>query len=181
MQPIRQLMAEHQVILKMSANMVRRLETFHEEGRVDTRYVDTATDFIRIYADRCHHGKEEGILFRELGRKELDPKVATLMGQLVQEHNWARTLTQRLANANQAYALGDPDQLQKVLRPLRQLANFYPGHITKEESRFFDPCAAYFTQEEQEAMLVEFEEFDRKLIHEYYRHVVEEAEHDLDA
>jgi hemerythrin-like domain-containing protein len=179
MEPTRRLMAEHQVILRMTATMARRLETFRDAGHVDTRYIETATDFIRTYADHCHHGKEEGILFRELGRKDLDPKVATLMGQLVQEHTWGRTLTKRLVEANQAYAGGDESQLDKVLRPLRQLANFYPGHITKEESRFFDPCAAYFTLEEQEVMLAEFTAFDQTLIHERYRLVVEEAEREL--
>jgi hemerythrin-like domain-containing protein len=179
MEPIRRLMAEHQVILKMTANMARRLETFRDAGHVDTRYIETATDFIRTYADHCHHGKEEGILFRELGRKELDPKVATLMGQLLQEHTWARTLTGRLVEANRAYALGDASQLDKVLRPLRQLADFYPGHITKEESRFFEPCATYFTEGEREAMLAEFSAFDQTLIHERYRALVEEAEREL--
>lgn len=179
MQPIRPLMAEHQTILHMTADIARRLTLFREAERVDVRYVDTATDFIRTYVDRCHHGKEEGVLFRELGQKELDPRLKALMSQLVQEHAWARTTTKRLVEANQAYAVGDGDQLENVLRPLQQLATFYPGHITKEESRFFGPCMDYFTQDEQEAMLNEFAEFDRTLIHEKYRRLVEECERDL--
>src|ERR1035437_6220557 len=61
MQPTRPLMAEHQTILHMMADIVRKLKVFRETERVDTRYVDTAIDFIRTYADGCHHGKEEGI------------------------------------------------------------------------------------------------------------------------
>jgi hemerythrin-like domain-containing protein len=181
MQPTRPLMAEHQTILHMMADIVRKLKVFRETERVDTRYVDTAIDFIRTYADGCHHGKEEGILFRELDLKTLDAKPAALMGQLVQEHAWARKTTGRLIEANRAYAAGDTGQLQNVLGPLQHLADFYPGHITKEECRFFDPCMTYFTEDEQEAMLAKFAEFDRKLIHEKYRRMVQEFERDLDA
>jgi hypothetical protein len=35
---------------------------------------------------------------------------------------------------------------------------------------------AYFTPEEQAAMLAQFQEFDRALIHEHYRRVVEGLE-----
>ena len=180
MQPIRPLMAEHQTILHMMADIDRKLKLFRQAGQVDTRYVDAATDFIRTYADGCHHGKEEGILFRELGQKTLDPQPATLMSLLVQEHAWARKTTGRLVEANRAYAAGDTEQLQNVLGPLKHLADFYPGHITKEESRFFDPCMTYFTEDEQKAMLAEFAAFDQTLIHEKYRRVVEEFERDLD-
>lgn len=180
MQPIRPLMAEHQTILHMTANIARQVKSFREAGRVEGRYVDAATDFIRTYADGCHHGKEEGILFRELAKKDLDPKLGGLMGQLIREHAWARTLTQRLVDLNQAGSETDPNELENVLRPLHQLASFYPGHITKEESRFFAPCMDYFTLEEQEAMLREFAEFDRTLIHEKYQRLMEELERGSD-
>jgi hemerythrin-like domain-containing protein len=176
MQPIRPLMEEHQTILRMTTDMERRLKLFHDAEHVDSRYVETATDFIRTYADRCHHGKEEGVLFRELGRKELDPTLVTLMGQLVQEHAWGRTLTGRLVEANRRYASGEADQLEHVLRALRHLAAFYPAHITKEESRFFTPCMEYFTEEEQATMLSEFAAFDQTLIHEKYRSLVADLE-----
>lgn len=153
---------------------------FRDVEHIDTRYVEAATDFIRTYADHCHHGKEEGILFRELGRKELDPKLTALMGQLVQEHAWVRTLTTRVVEATRAYASGEAGQLEKVLRSLGQLATFYPAHVIKEESRFFTPCMHYFTEEEQAAMLDEFAAFDQTLIHEKYRHLVEGFEPDLD-
>jgi hypothetical protein len=42
--------------------------------------------------------------------------------------------------------------------------------------RFFFPLLDYFSQQEQDRMLQEFWEFDRKLIHEKYRSVVEYAE-----
>ncbi|MGE5790278.1 MAG: hemerythrin, partial [Syntrophaceae bacterium] len=56
---------------------------------------------------------------------------------------------------------------------LKELVDFYPGHIEKEDKRFFFPCLEYFTQAEQDRMLQEFRDFDRNMIHEKYRTVVE--------
>ncbi len=53
---------------------------------------------------------------------------------------------------------------------------FYPVHIEKEDKHFFLPCLGYFSKEEQDIMLGEFWEFDRKMIHEKYRKVVETRE-----
>jgi len=45
-------------------------------------------------------------------------------------------------------------------------------HIEKEDKRFFHPIMNYFSRQEMDAMLQEFEEFDRKVIHEKYADLV---------
>ncbi|NLF01320.1 MAG: cation-binding protein, partial [Anaerolineales bacterium] len=49
-------------------------------------------------------------------------------------------------------------------------------HITKEDKVFFPAAMRYFTREEQDAMLEEMWAFDRAMIHEKYRAVVERFE-----
>ena len=74
--------------------------------------------------------------------------------------------------AKERYLKGE-DTLQEVIAYLKELAQFYPQHIKKEDKNFFYPCMNYFTKEEQDKMLSEFYEFDRNMIHEKYRKVVE--------
>ena len=50
----------------------------------------------------------------------------------------------------------------------------YPKHIEKEDQPFFPASRAYFTDEEDPAMLAELGEFDRKMLHEKYKTVVTE-------
>jgi len=57
---------------------------------------------------------------------------------------------------------------------LKALAAFYPEHIRKEDKVFFPSTEKYFTTEELDAMLEEFWAFDRSLIHEKYKNVVEQ-------
>ena len=65
--PVAPLMIEHRLIEQMIGLVRDRLEDFREERTADTGFIDDAVRFIRDFADRTHHGKEEGILFRELG------------------------------------------------------------------------------------------------------------------
>ena len=51
----------------------------------------------------------------------------------------------------------------------------FPAGIAALQGLVF-PCMEYFTQGEQEKMLNKFYEFDRKMIHEKYRKVVDQIE-----
>jgi len=59
--PAGPLMFEDRVIERMIAVLDGHLEVIARTGSADSRLIDAAIDFIRTYADRCHHGKEEDI------------------------------------------------------------------------------------------------------------------------
>jgi len=61
----------------------------------------------------------------------------------------------------------------EVIIFLKELIEFYPIHIEKEDKHFFLPAMEYFNKEERNAMLQEFGEFDKSLIHEKYKQLVE--------
>lgn len=172
MKPIGPMMWEHRLIEKMLRLFDGEIMKISESNRIDTVFIDTAVDFIRVYADRTHHGKEEDILFRDLANKQLVPEHARIMKELVEEHKHSRKTVGRLVEAKERYLRGE-DTLQEVIACLKELAQFYPQHIKKEDKNFFYPCMDYFTKEEQDKMLNEFYEFDRNMIHEKYRNVVE--------
>ena len=65
------LMVEHRLIERMLSVIKGALVQIETTKSVDPVFVDTAVDFIRFYADRTHHGKEEEILFRELDKRSL--------------------------------------------------------------------------------------------------------------
>ena len=172
MKPIGPMMWEHRLIEKMLRLFDGEIIKINENKKVDTVFIDTAVDFIRTYADRTHHGKEEDILFRDLAKKKLSQEHARIVNELIEEHKYARKTVGKLVAAKERYLTGE-DTSQEVIDYLKELAHFYPTHIQKEDKHFFHPCMEYFTREEQDAMLLEFYEFDRKMIHEKYKKVVE--------
>jgi hemerythrin-like domain-containing protein len=173
MKPIGPLMWEHRLIEKMLGLFEGEIKKINELNRVDTVFIDMAVDFIRIYADRTHHGKEEDILFRDLEKKDLSPEHARIMNELVEEHKYARTTVGKLVDAKERYLKGE-NTSDDVISYLKELARFYPVHIVKEDKHFFYPSMDYFTKDEQDRMLSEFHEFDKNMIHEKYKKVVEQ-------
>ena len=174
--PVGPLIHEHRVIERAIRDLEHRIAIFEETRTVDPVYVDTVVDFIRTYADRCHHGKEEDILFRELATKPLSEDLARMMAVLVEEHRFARATTQRLVEQNARYVAGDASAVERIAEAARVLVEFYPLHIEKEDRRFFKPCLEYFTEDERASILAEEHTFDRMLIHEKYLSVVERLE-----
>ena len=166
-------MVEHRLIERMIRLMDRELKRLAGNGKPDPVFIAQAVDFARTYADRCHHGKEEDILFRELAKKPLAAEHRQTMDELIAEHVVARQTVKRLADARERYIAGEVPASGEILDCLRTLVGFYPPHIEKEDKRFFIPVMAYFSPPEQEAMLAEGWEFDRKLIHEKYKNMVE--------
>lgn len=170
------LMIEHRLIERMLAIAQDALVEAEKTGGIDPLFVDTAVDFIRVYADRTHHGKEEDILFRDLNKKGLSEADRRIMDELIAEHVFGRSITKELIEANTRYRNGDAAALEDIARCLRTLVDFYPKHIEKEDKVFFPASRAYFTEAEDQAMLDEFWEFDRKIIHEKYTSVVDALE-----
>lgn len=176
MMPIGPLMKEHRLIERMVALMEIELRRLNDGEEFDPGFVDVAVDFVRTYADRCHHGKEEDILFRELSKKRLSDEHRKTMDELMEEHVYGRAITGQLSSAKERYVLGDAQALATVVASLQDLVGFYPAHIEKEDKRFFVPCMEYFSRQEKEEMLQDFWEFDRRLIHEKYAATVERLE-----
>jgi hemerythrin-like domain-containing protein len=174
MKPVGPLMWEHRLIEKMLVSLQKHVDLIEKTKKVNPLVIDVAVDFVRTYADRTHHGKEEEILFRDLAKKELTPELKKIMQELLAEHVWGRKTTAALVTARNKYLAGDEDKLDEIISLARELANFYPKHIEKEDKHFFYPCQEYFTKEEQDKMLAEFREFDRKMIHEKYNKVFEQ-------
>ena len=86
MMPIGPLMIEHRLIERMLDVMQEELSIFEKEKKLNPGFLEMAIDFIRTYADRCHHGKEEDILFRELRIKKLKDEHQRTMEELIEEH-----------------------------------------------------------------------------------------------
>ena len=167
------LMIEHRLIERMLTvikDVLSKIESTHE---VDPVFVDMAVDFIRVYADRTHHGKEENILFRELKKKPMSDEDRRVMNELIEDHVFGRQTTKALVEHSTRYRHGDKTALTGIVEKLQTLIEFYPKHIEKEDKVFLPSSRAYFTDEEDQAMLGEFWEFDRKMIHDKYKAVVE--------
>lgn len=174
--PVGALMHEHRLIERVIEVMRQQAAMIGEVGRTDPAIIDSTTDFLLSYADACHHGKEEQLLFPALKDKPLDEKAAQVMAELIEEHEQVRHLTHGLAETNRAYRNGDERALEDIASALRELTRVYPAHVEKENRYFFREAVKYLSAEEREAMAEQFEEFDRSLVHRKYAQITESLE-----
>jgi hemerythrin-like domain-containing protein len=176
MKPVGPLMREHRLIECMATLLNADLIQMSEKNKANVELLTVAVDFFRTYADRTHHGKEEDILFRELAKKPLSKEHERIMNELVQEHVLGRKMVSNLVSAKKAYTGGSTESLKDIIACVTELVSFYPAHIEKEDKHFFYPALEYLSKQEQDNMLEEFWDFDRKLVHEKYQGIVEELE-----
>jgi len=169
MLPVGPLMVEHRLIEKMIPLILKETARAEIEGDFNFEFVEMAIDFIRTYADQRHHGKEEGILFRELAKKKLPAGLEGIMNELIEEHRTGRGMVRALAGHQESLRRGERKAFPEVLRLLEDIADFYPRHIEKEDKRFFLPSMDYFNPAEKEALLREEGEFDGNFIHRIYK------------
>lgn len=175
MLPAGSLMIEHRLIERMIVQMTKENEAIEKEGSIDLNFLSLAVDFLSAYADRCHHGKEEDILFRALKTKPLSAEHKDILDRLMNDRVMARNEVGSLRKAIQEF-LNKGEGRDNIVAVLKALIQMYPAHIVLEDKKFFLPVMDYFSPEERNSMLEEFADFDRKLIHERYRVVIEQLE-----
>ncbi len=169
------LKQDHRVIEKVLAV----LEKLARSPAEPLETWEKAVDFIRNFADRCHHLKEEKILFPALEERGI-PRQGGPVGMMLFEHEEGRAYVRGMVEALE-FAQGDPEAatpalieyVSAYLRLLRQ-------HINKEDDILFEMADEALTPEEQKELLREFEKHEMKEIgpgvHGRYLKIAEELE-----
>ncbi len=135
------------------AVMAEGLEAGNEANAETLRDI---VEFMRIFADKCHHGKEEVHLFPLLEQKGV-PARGCPVGVLIHEHDRGRALVGQLAEAIEAYLRNGAPAREALAKSLRALVDLYPGHIWKEEYLLFPMTNKILSPEEQAALRERFE------------------------
>ncbi len=182
MLPIGPLMKEHRKIERMVALITQEAErlTEDESAEPDPDFIDTALTFMREYADECHHGKEEDILFAELEEREISGEHSQIMERLRNDHHQGRELCADLEAATDAYVEGDEEAREVIVEALGGLADLYPDHIATEDDRFFIPVMDYLSEQDKEAMMEDMWDFDHELLTTLYEDCITRYEENDD-
>lgn len=105
-------------------------------------------EFFRVFADRCHHGKEEELLFPLLERKGL-PNPGGPTGVMRAEHEQARALIKAMEEAGEDYGKGMAGAGARWAEAARGYAKLLHAHIDKENNVLFKMAENLLTEAEQ--------------------------------
>jgi hemerythrin-like domain-containing protein len=154
------LRKEHEAILKI-------LQATEEGARLLSRGEPVAPatlsgllEFLRLFADRCHHGKEEEHLFPALERKGL-PRSGGPVGVMLHEHEQGRALIRQMGEAAEDYAAGKTQAGQIWADAASSYVYLLRSHIMKEDNILFAMAEQMLTKSEQQELSEAFERVER--------------------
>ena len=165
------LSSEHRVIERMIDALEAAAGELERGGRVDPRLFLSASDFIRGFADGCHHRKEEGILFPALARNGF-PAETWPVAVMLAEHEQGRVYNRDLRAAAERYQTGDSSAAQSIAASAREYGALLRQHIQKEEQVLFKLADAVIPAKQQPGILDGLEKLEQaetgEGIHEKY-------------
>jgi hemerythrin-like domain-containing protein len=174
--PTEMLEAEHRVIAKVIGAVPVVADKLEAGQPVDVETLRNIVEFMRTFADKCHHGKEEELLFPTLANKGV-PLQGCPVGVLIAEHTRGRALVKELADAADVYQKGDLGGKEALVKGLRGIVALYPNHIWKEDYLLFPLTNKVLSPEEQQNLYKEFEKVEERIGRDTHHRLEEFAEH----
>jgi hemerythrin-like domain-containing protein len=173
------LSSEHRVIERVIAAMEKAAAEMEGGEPVRPGFFLDAADFIKGFADGCHHRKEEGVLFVRMAENGL-PVEGGPVGVMLQEHEMGRAFTRGMREAAQKLASGEVAAGVDVVRNARGYAQLLKQHIFKEDHILFPMAAHVIPMEKQAQVAEDFERVEHEEtgegVHEKYLALAEKLE-----
>ena len=174
------LMSEHRVIERV----IRAMETAAariEEGKVvRPGFFLDAAEFIKGFADGCHHRKEEGLLFKALADSGTPPEGGSVAA-LLYEHVQGRQLSHSMCVAARKWQYGDSSAKSEVIQNALGYASLLRAHILKEDRVLFPLANHFIPFNLQQKLLADFQkvEYDENGVHEKYMALADALEQEM--
>jgi hemerythrin-like domain-containing protein len=163
MTPTEQLQEEHQGITLMLKILEKVCAKMEAQEKVDPIHLEGIVEFFRVFADKCHHGKEEDLLFPEMEKAGI-PREQGPIGVMLAEHTRGRAFVRGMGEAAAWYKQGDPRGRAEFVENARNYISLLTQHIQKENNILFPMGDRVLAKETQEKLVEGFEDLERERI-----------------
>ncbi|MGD8375892.1 MAG: hemerythrin domain-containing protein [Acidobacteriota bacterium] len=151
MRPTEILKDEHRVIESVLDCLEVLADRCERERSLDDETAARIIDFLRTFADRCHHGKEEAQLFPAMEARGYSPDAGPVAVMLL-EHTRGRELIRAMDEARAGAAAGDDGACRRFTGNARAYLGLLREHIQKEDHCLFPMADQALTAEDQAAL-----------------------------
>ncbi|OQB40590.1 MAG: iron-sulfur cluster repair di-iron protein [Candidatus Latescibacteria bacterium ADurb.Bin168] len=163
MQATTDLMKEHRGI-ELMLRVLGAISARAGAGEaLDTGELDGILEFLTVFADKCHHGKEEDILFPALEAVGIQRSHGPI-GVMLLEHTEGRAIIKRLKDAVAEYKAGDRTAANRIASAGDDYAALLSQHIQKEDKVLYPMGDERLTPEKDAELVAAFEEIERERI-----------------
>lgn len=149
------LRTEHQVILRVIESLSRLVDRSERGEGFEVAAFRRCVEFFRLFADACHHAKEEDLLFPVMESRGI-PREGGPIGVMLEEHTMARGFTRAMHEALEAFEGGDAEGEARFCGAARQYQELLTHHIHKEDNILFMMADRVMTSDDQDSLCSQF-------------------------
>lgn len=146
---------EHESVLFGLEVLEKMAGQLRQTGTLDTKDIGDMVNFLQLFADKCHHGKEEKLLFPAMEAAGI-PNEGGPIGQMLLEHIQGRRFIAEMGISIVGGKL-DADMFLDAASGYIQLMR---PHINKENMILFPMGDQTLPAEKQTQLLQQFEAFE---------------------
>lgn len=163
MKATQQLKEEHQGVL-LALSILEKINRKLEKGeKVDAQHLEQLLEFIRVFVDKCHHGKEEDLLFPAMEEAGV-PKTGGPIGMMLEEHDLGRGYVKKFGLALEEFKKGDTKASLKIIKNTKGFIALLQEHIDKEDNILYMIADMHLSPEKQKELLKEFKRIEKEKI-----------------
>lgn len=153
------LINEHEGVLFALKILEKMAKNLQGQNDVEVKDIADIIKFFQLFADKCHHGKEEGLMFPAMERVGV-PNEGGPIGQMLLEHNQGRKHIKDMEASIENGVL----QASSFVNAATGYIELMRAHIEKENTVLFPLGDKLLPKDEQERLLEEFEEFEERVM-----------------
>jgi hemerythrin-like domain-containing protein len=156
MDALQPLKDEHRMIERVLECLDLIAVNARQRQRLDAPLAREAMILLSSYADRCHHGKEEEVLFPLLeGRRGFSPGCGPT-AVMRAEHQQGRMLLRGMSEAVASASAGDTRALGRFAQSAEEYASLMRAHIRKEENCLFPDIERVLSPDDHDNLLASY-------------------------
>jgi hemerythrin-like domain-containing protein len=159
MKPTEQLKAEHEGVKLMLEILNVVCEKLKSGQELNQEHFAKMLEFLKVFVDKCHHGKEEDLLFPALEEAGIQ-KEGGPIGVMLMEHNQGRGYVKGMSEAFDKFKKGDRNASAKIVENGESYIALLTQHIYKENNVLFFMADKVLSKTIQDNLEEEFEKLE---------------------
>jgi hemerythrin-like domain-containing protein len=146
MNAIKELITEHEAV-RMTLKILNRITGEIEKAAniSQPKHLEQLFEFFSVFVDKCHHGKEEELLFPALEAVGISRKGGPI-SVMLNEHQQGRDLVAKMKRALSQYLNGDAGAAQKLKVSADAYIALLNFHIDKENKVLFPMAEQHLSE-----------------------------------
>jgi hemerythrin-like domain-containing protein len=176
------LIDEHRVIERVITALETATSRLSSGQPVRPGFFIDASEFIKGFADGCHHKKEEGVLFPAMEAAGV-PRSGGPIGAMLSDHEAGRYYNQNMRAAAERLAAGDKSAIADIEKNALGYARLLRQHIMKENMVLFPMADHVIPAAKQTEVAEAFEHIEHEEtgegVHEKYLALAEALEREV--